>query len=111
MERVWCLVLQPSRESPIEVLDFNSHASHMPPMARKLAGKRLGIDPERSFEGARLECEPSVFPAGLVFAKEVVMSLLYYSVSALGQHKSYGRYMMIGWSGPTWWSTWSMPRK
>ena len=106
-----CPVLQPSRESPIEVPDFKSYASHMPTMTRKLAGKRLGIDPEQPLEGARLECEPSVFPAGLVFAKGVVMSLLYYSVSALGQHKSYGRYMMIGWSGPTRWSTWSMPRK
>jgi len=102
---VVCPVLQPSRESPIEVLDLNSHASH----SHRWRGNSLGSVLASTLSS--LECEPSMFPAGLVFAKEVVMSLLYYSVSALGQHKSYGRYMMIGWSGPTRWSTWSMPRK
>ena len=73
-----CPVLQPSGESRAEVLDFNVHASRAPTMAEKLAAKRLGIDPELPPEGARLVREPSVFPAGLVFAKEVVTSLPYY---------------------------------
>ena len=70
--RVVCPVLQPSGESRVEVLDFNVHAARAPTRAEKLAATRLGIDPDRPPEGARLVCEPSVFPAGLVFAKEVV---------------------------------------
>jgi len=108
---VVCPILRSSGESPIEVLDFNSHASRTPTMAKNLAGMRLGIDPEQSPRSPRFVCEPSVFPAGLVFTKEVVMSLPYYSVSALGQHKPYVGYMMTGWSGPMRWLMWSTPRR
>jgi hypothetical protein len=76
------------------VLDFNVHASRVPTKAEKLAATRLGIDPERLPEGARLVCEPSVFPAGLVFAKEVVTALPYYSVPAPGQREPYVGYMI-----------------
>jgi hypothetical protein len=92
--RVVCPVLQPSGESRVEVLDFNVHASRAPTAAEKLAATRLGIDPEQPPEGARLVCEPSVFPAGLVFAKEVVTSLPYYSVPAPGLHEPYVGYMI-----------------
>jgi len=93
--RVVCPVLQPSGESRVEVLDFNVHASsRAPTMAEKLAATRLGIDSEQRPEGARLVCEPSVFPAGLVFAKEVVTSLPYYSVPAPGQREPYVGYMI-----------------
>ena len=89
-----CPVLQPSGESRVEVLDFNVHASRAPTEAEKLAATRLGIDPEQLPEGARLVREPSVFPAGLVFAKEVVTSLPYYSVPAPGQFEPYVGYMI-----------------
>jgi hypothetical protein len=92
--RVVCPVLQLSGENRVEVLDFNVHASRAPTKAEKLAATRLGIDSERLPEGARLVCEPSVFPAGLVFAKEVVTSLPYYSVPAPGQSESYVGYMI-----------------
>jgi len=92
--RVVCPVLQPSGESRVEVLDFNVHASRAPTTAEKLAATRLGIDPEQPPEGAHLVCEPSVFPAGLVFAKEVVTSLPYYSVPAPGQLEPYVGYMI-----------------
>jgi len=91
---VVCPVLQPSGESRVEVLDFNVHASRAPTMAEKLAATHLGIDPELPPEGARLVREPSVFPAGLVFAKEVVTSLPYYSVPAPGQFEPYVGYMI-----------------
>ena len=89
-----CPVLQPSGESRVEVLDFNVHASRAPTKAEKLAATRLGIDSERLPEGARLVCEPSVFPAGLVFAKEVVTALPYYSVPAPGHREPYVGYMI-----------------
>jgi len=93
--RVVCPVLQPSGESRVEVLDFNMHhASRTQTMAEKLAATRLGIDIEQRPEGARLVCEPSVFPAGLVFAKEVITSLPYYSVPAPGQSEPYVGYMI-----------------
>jgi len=63
-------------------------------MAEKLAATHLGIDPEQLPDGARLVCEPSVFPADLVFANEVVTSLPYYAVPAPGQHELYISYMM-----------------
>jgi hypothetical protein len=43
--------------------------------AEKLTVTHLRIDPEQPPEGAQLVCEPSVFPAGLVFAKEAIMLL------------------------------------
>ncbi len=43
---------------------------------------------------ARGSFEPSAFPAGGVFAKEVVTGLPYYSVPALGQRESYVGYMI-----------------
>ena len=92
--RVVCPVLQPSGESRVEVLDFNVHTSRPPPAAEKLAATRLGINPDRLPEGARLVCEPSVFPAGQVFAKEVVTALPYYSVPAPGQREPYVGYMI-----------------
>ena len=92
--RVVCPVLQLSGENRVEVLDFNVHASRAPTKAEKLAATRLGIDSERLPEGARLVCEPSVFPADLVFAKEVVTSLPYYSVPAPGQLEPYVGYMI-----------------
>jgi len=92
--RVVCPVLQPSGESRVEVLDFNVHAARAPTRAEKLAATRLGIDPDRPPEGARLVCEPSVFPAGLVFPKEVVTALPYYSVPAPGQCEPYVGYMI-----------------
>jgi hypothetical protein len=87
--RVVCPVLQPSGESRVEVLDFTVHAARAPTRAEKLAATRLGINPDRPPEGARLVCEPSVFPAGLVFAKEVVTALPYCSVPAPGQCEPY----------------------
>ncbi|KAH9172424.1 hypothetical protein EDB89DRAFT_1965167 [Lactarius sanguifluus] len=92
--RVVCPVLQPSGESRVEVLDMNVHASRAPTAAEKLAASRLGIDLEKPVEGSRLVCEPSVFPAGGVFAKEVVTRLPYYSVPAPGQDESYVGYMI-----------------
>jgi hypothetical protein len=89
-----CPVLQNTGESRVEVLDFNVHASRGPTKGEKLAATRLGIDPERAPEGARLVCEPSVFPAGVVFAKEVVTALPYYSVPAPGQCEPYVGYMI-----------------
>jgi hypothetical protein len=66
------------------VLDFNIHASRAPTKGEKLAATHLNIDPGRPPEGSHLVCEPSVFPAGLVFVNEVVTSLPYYSVPAPG---------------------------
>jgi hypothetical protein len=92
--RVVCPVLQPSGDSRVEVLDFNVHPSRAPTAAEKLAATRLGIDLERPPEGARLVCEPSVFPAGEVFAKEVVTALPYYAVPAPGEREEYVGYMI-----------------
>jgi len=92
--RIVCSVLQLSGESRVEVLDFNAHISRVPTTAEKLAATCLGIDPEQPPDGARLVCEPSVFPADLVFANEVVTSLPYYAVPAPGQHEPYIGYMM-----------------
>ena len=89
-----CPVLQPSGESRVEVLDFNVHLSRAQTKAEKLAATRLGIDPERPVEGARLVCEPSMFPSGPVFAEEVVTALSYYSVPAPGQSEPYVGYMI-----------------
>ncbi len=89
-----CPVLQRSGESRVEVLDLNVHPSRAPTAAEKLAASRLGIDPEEPAEGSRLVCEPSVFPAIGVFAKEVVTRLPYYSVLAPGQDESYVGYMI-----------------
>ena len=92
--RVVCPVVQPSGESGVEVLDMNvHHAMRMPSAAEKAAAARLGIDDvEKPAEGSRLVCEPSVFPAGGVFAKEVITELPYYAVPAPG--KSYVGYMI-----------------
>ncbi|KAH8985237.1 hypothetical protein EDB86DRAFT_2959643 [Lactarius hatsudake] len=92
--RVVCPVLQPSGGSRVEVLDMNVHVSRAPTAAEKLAASRLGIDLEKPVDGSRLVCEPSVFPAGGVFAKEVVTRLPYYSVPAPGQGESYVGYMI-----------------
>jgi hypothetical protein len=92
--RVVCPVLQPTGESRVEVLDFNVHPSRAPTSAEKLAATRLGIDPEQPPEGARLVCEPSEFPAGTVFAKEVVTALPYYTVPAPVQREPYVGYMI-----------------
>ena len=78
----------------MEVLDFNVHVSRAPTVAEKIAATRLGIDPEQPPESARLVCEPSVFPADQVFAKEVVTSLPYYTVPAPGQCEPYVGYMI-----------------
>ena len=64
-------VLQPSWESRIEVLDIDVHAWRVSVMAENLAATRSGLDLEQSPEVARLVSEPSAFPAGLVFVKEV----------------------------------------
>ncbi|KAH9018318.1 hypothetical protein EDB84DRAFT_1626704 [Lactarius hengduanensis] len=92
--RVVCPVLQPSGECLVEVLDFNVRASRAPTVAEKLAASRLGIDIKEPVEGSRLVCEPSVFPAAGIFAKEVVTRLPYYSVPAPGQHEPYVGYMI-----------------
>jgi hypothetical protein len=92
--RVVCPVLQPSGDSRVEVLDFNVHPSRAPTAAEKLAATRLGIDLERPPKGARLVCEPSVFPAGEVFSKEVVTALPYYAVPAPGEPDEYVGYMI-----------------
>ncbi|KAH9018313.1 hypothetical protein EDB84DRAFT_1276248 [Lactarius hengduanensis] len=92
--RVVCPVLQPSGECRVEVLDFNVHASRAPTAAEKLAASRLGVNLEEPIEGSQLVCEPSVFPTGGVFAKEVVTRLPYYSVPAPGQRESYVGYMI-----------------
>ncbi|KAH9031019.1 hypothetical protein EDB85DRAFT_2146365 [Lactarius pseudohatsudake] len=92
--RVVCPVLQPSGECRVEVLDFNVHASRAPTVVEKFAASRLGVDLEEPIEGSQLVCEPSVFPAGGVFAKEVVTRLPYYSVPAPGQRESYVGYMI-----------------
>lgn len=84
-----CPVLQPSGESRVEVLDMNVHALRTP-----LAASRLGIDVEKPPEGSRLVTEPSVFPTGGVFAKEVVTELPYYAVPAPGQGEAYVGYMI-----------------
>ena len=89
-----CSVLQPSGESRVQVLDFNAHISRAPTTTEKLAATCLGIDSEWLPDGARLVCEPSVFPADLVFAIEVVTLLPYYAVPAPGQHELYIGYMM-----------------
>jgi hypothetical protein len=68
--------------------------SRAPTVAEKIAATRLGIDPEEPPEGGRLVCEPSVFPADQVFAKEVVTSLPYYAVPAPGQYDPYVGYMI-----------------
>ncbi|KAN0133523.1 hypothetical protein V8E53_008691 [Lactarius tabidus] len=92
--RVVCPVLQPSGFSRVEVLDMNVHALRTPTAAEKLAGSRLGIDVEKPPVGSRLVTEPSVFPAGGVFAKEVVTELPYYAVPAPGQDEGYVGYMI-----------------
>lgn len=92
--RVVCPVLQPSGESRVEVLDFNVHISRAPTVAEKIVAARLGIDPEQPPEGARVVCEPSVFPADLMFANEVVTSLPYCAVPAPGQYEPYVGYMI-----------------
>lgn len=92
--RVVCPVLQPSGECRVEVLDFNVHASRAPTAAEKLAAVRLGIDPERPPEGARLVREPSVFAAEMVFATQVVTALPYYTAPAPGQCEPYVGYMI-----------------
>lgn len=92
--RVVCPVLQPSGDSPVEVLDMNVHRSCTPTAAEKAAALRLRIDLEEPTPGARLVYEPSVFPAGGVFAKEVVTRLPYYSVPAPGQGEKYVGYMI-----------------
>jgi hypothetical protein len=92
--RVVCPVLQPSGESRVEVLDMNVHALRTPTAAEKLAASRLGIDVEKPPEGSRLVTEPSVFPAGGVFAKKVVTELPYYAVPAPGQGEAYVGYMI-----------------
>jgi hypothetical protein len=89
-----CPVVDSTGENRVEVLDFNVHASREVTKAEKLAATRLGIDPERAPEGARLVCEPSVFPAGVVFAKDVVTALPYYSVPAPRQREPYVGYMI-----------------
>ena len=89
-----CPVLQPSGETRVEVLDMNVHASRASTAAEKLAASRLGIDIEKPAEGSRLVVEPSVFPAGGVFAEEVVTWLPYYSVPAPGQGELYVGYMI-----------------
>ncbi|KAH9024633.1 hypothetical protein EDB85DRAFT_1894251 [Lactarius pseudohatsudake] len=86
--------MDPSGECRVEVLDFNVRASRAPTAAEKLAASRLGIDLKEPVEGSRLVCEPSVFPAAGIFAKEVVTRLPYYSVPAPGQHESYVGYMI-----------------
>ncbi|KAH9031028.1 hypothetical protein EDB85DRAFT_2146371 [Lactarius pseudohatsudake] len=78
----------------VEVLDFNVHASRAPTAAEKLAASRLGIDLKEPVEASQLVCEPSVFPAAGIFAKEVVTRLPYYSVPAPGQLESYVGYMI-----------------
>ena len=92
--RVVCPIVQPSGESGVEVLDMNvHHALRTPSAAEKAAAARLGVDDvEKPAEGSRLVCEPSVFPAGGVFAKEVVTELPYYAVPAPGS--SYVGYMI-----------------
>lgn len=92
--RVVCPVLQPSGESRVEVLDFNVHASRPVTTAENLAAERLGLDSERPPEGARLVREPSVFSEEMVFAKEVVTALPYYTVPAPGQCEPYVGYMV-----------------
>ena len=82
--RTVCPVLQPSGESRIEVLDIDVHAWRVSIMAENLAATRLGLELEQPPEGARLVSEPSVFPTGLVFVKEVVMLLTHYSSLAPG---------------------------
>lgn len=89
-----CPVLQPSGNHRVEVLDMNVHALRAPSAAENLAASRLDIDIEKPPEGSRLVCEPSVFPAGGVFAKEVVTRLPYYAVPAPGQGESYVGYMI-----------------
>ncbi|KAI9453366.1 hypothetical protein F5148DRAFT_1151976 [Russula earlei] len=66
--RVVCPVLQPTGESRAEVLDSNVHASRALTAGEKLAATRLGIDPERPLEGARLVREPSVYHRHLEFS-------------------------------------------
>ncbi|KAH8985373.1 hypothetical protein EDB92DRAFT_1802543 [Lactarius akahatsu] len=88
--RVVCPVLQPSGESRVEVVDLNVHRSRAPTAAETIAASRLGIDLEEPIEGSQLVCEPSVLPAGGVFAKEVVTRLPYYSVPAPGQREPCG---------------------
>jgi len=39
-------------------------------------------------------CEPSVFAVGMVFAKEVITALPYYTVPAPGQREPYVGYMI-----------------
>ncbi|KAH9961881.1 hypothetical protein BC827DRAFT_1383685 [Russula dissimulans] len=92
--RVVCPVLQPTGECRIKVLDFNAHASRPPTAAERVAARHLGIDPEQPPEGAKMVCEPSVFAAGMVFAKEVVTALPYYTVPAPGQGEPYVGYMV-----------------
>lgn len=92
--RVVCPVLQPTGNSRVEVLDFNVHALRAPTAAEKLAASRLGIDPEKPAVGSRLVCEPSVLPAGGVFAKEVITELPYYAVPAPGKGELYVGYMI-----------------
>ncbi|KAH8985219.1 hypothetical protein EDB86DRAFT_3083757 [Lactarius hatsudake] len=65
-----------------------------PDCGGEIAASRLGIDLEEPIEGSWLVREPSVFPAGGVFAKEVVTRLPYYFVPAPGQRESYIGYMI-----------------
>ncbi len=92
--RVVCPVLQSSGESLVEVLDFNVHPSRAPTEAETVAGSRIGIDASSQAEGSRLVGGPSMFPAGEVFAKEVITALPYYAVPAPGQGKSYVGFMI-----------------
>jgi len=94
IKRKWVPWTCVGRGGARRVLDFNTHISRAPTTAEKLAVTRLGIDPEWLPDGARLVCEPSVFPADLVFAIEVVTLLPYYAVPAPGQHELYIGYMV-----------------
>ncbi|KAH8985235.1 hypothetical protein EDB86DRAFT_3246446 [Lactarius hatsudake] len=93
--RVVCPVLQPSGECRVEVLDFNVHASRAPTAAEKLAASRLGIDLTGPVEGSRLVCEPLVFPAAGIFAKEVVTRLPYYSGLLCHTHVLHSRPKLV----------------
>ncbi|KAI0263627.1 hypothetical protein BC834DRAFT_304707 [Gloeopeniophorella convolvens] len=74
--RVVCPVLQPSGERRVEVLDFNAHAGR-PPRAAEAEAEAEAAPP-----GAQCVREASVFPAGELFAEDVVSALPYYAVPA-----------------------------
>jgi len=111
MERVWCV---PSCSHPGKAQSWCEALTRTHRARRRWRRRSLGRV-WASTLSSRPRCTLRVRTFRVSrrpgIAKEVVMSLPHYSVSALGQYKPYVGCMMTGWSGPTRWPTWSTPMK